>query len=137
RERLYAPALAARIAAFDPERALAELYESSAAREALDRMIQTDVRTRLPDHPLMIRDGMALAHGPEARGPCLDQRLAAFCASLPGRVIVRAWRTPIIEKELARQYLPAEALRRPKQGFSSPLSYALRAEYVRLSGPVH
>src|SRR5690606_20343637 len=31
-------------------------------------------------------------------------------------------------------YLPAETLRRPKQGFSSPLFYALRAEYVRLYG---
>ena len=134
RERLYAPALAARIAAFDPERALAELYESSAAREALDRMIQTDVRTRLPDHPLMILDRMTMAHGLEARSPFLDHRLAEFCASLPGRFKVRAGRTRIIEKELARRYLPAETLRRPKQGFSSPLFYALRAEYVRLYG---
>ncbi len=132
RERVYAPALAARIAAFDPERAIAELFDSADAREALDRMIHADVHTRLPDHPLMILDRMTMAHGLEARSPFLDHRVAEFCASLPGRFKVRGGRTRIIEKVLARRYLPPETLRRPKQGFSSPLFYALSGEYPRL-----
>ena len=132
RERLYGPALAARVAAFDPERAIAELYDAPGPSDALDRMIHADVRTRLPDHPLMILDRMTMAHGLEARSPFLDHRVAEFCASLPGRFKVSGGRTRIIERELARRYLPAETLRRPKQGFSSPLFYALRREYRRL-----
>src|SRR5690606_25601358 len=58
RERLYGPALLARAAAFDPERAIAELYDSAQARDALDRMLHADSCTRLPDHPLMILDRM-------------------------------------------------------------------------------
>jgi len=132
RERLYAPALAARVAAFDPAQTIEELYETAGPREALDKMIQADVRTRLPDHPLMILDRMTMAHGLEARSPFLDHRVAEYCATLPAEITVRGTRTRIFESPLARRYLPAETLQRPKQGFSSPLFYALRREYRRL-----
>ena len=132
RRQLYGPALLARAAAFDPEEGIAELHDAVGARDALDRMLYADSCTRLPDHPLMILDRMTMAHGLEARSPFLDHRLAEHCARLPAAFKVRGTRLRQIEKALARRYLPAEILRRPKQGFSSPLFYALRGEFGRL-----
>src|SRR5690606_820732 len=83
RERLYTAAFMRRTAAFDPEQAIADLYDSATVREALDRMLQADSCTRLPDHPVMILDRMTMAHGLEARSPFLDHRLAEYCARLP------------------------------------------------------
>jgi len=132
RRTLYGPALLARASGFDPEERIAELHDSADAREALDRMVYADTCTRLPDHPLMILDRMTMAHGLEARSPFLDHRVAEHCARLPAVFKVRGTRLRVIEKALARRYLPAEILRRPKQGFSSPLFYALKSEFGRL-----
>lgn len=132
RRALYGPALLARAAAFDPQEAIAELHDTGDASDPLDRMLYADARTRLPDHPLMILDRMTMAHGLEARSPFLDHRLAEHCARLPAAFKVRGTRLRKIEKALARRYLPADILRRPKQGFSSPLFYALRGEFGRL-----
>ncbi|MBN1236900.1 MAG: asparagine synthase (glutamine-hydrolyzing) [Gammaproteobacteria bacterium] len=129
RDALYAPRLRDAIGAFDPERALAELYDGADAHDALDRMLYTDDCTRLPDHPLMILDRMTMAHGLEARSPFLDHELAEFCARLPSRYKVRGTRVRVIEKALARRYVPAETITRSKQGFSSPLPYVLRDEF--------
>ncbi|HEX6997840.1 MAG TPA: asparagine synthase (glutamine-hydrolyzing) [Gammaproteobacteria bacterium] len=129
REALYTPAFREQVSAFDPERAIVELFESANAREALDRMLFADCCVRLPDHPVMILDRMTMAHGLEARSPFLDHRLAEFCASLPPEHKVRGRKLRRIEKALARKYLPAEVLEREKQGFSSPLPYLLADEF--------
>jgi asparagine synthase (glutamine-hydrolysing) len=132
RERLYTERFERAVAAFDPERSIAELYESADAVEALDRMLHVDACTRLPDHPLMILDRMTMAHGLEARSPFLDHVLAEYCATLPASFKIRGAQLRRIEKALARRYVPAETLERSKQGFSSPLPYLLRDEFPRL-----
>ena len=132
REQLYTQRFRDRVASFDPERAIADVYDSAHAREALDRMLSADACTRLPDHPLMILDRMTMAHGLEARSPFLDHRLAEYCARLPASFKVRGTRLRVIEKALARRYVPEETLTRSKQGFSSPLFYVLRDEFRRL-----
>jgi asparagine synthase (glutamine-hydrolysing) len=132
REQLYTQRFLATIAAFDPERAIVELYESDNAREALDRMLMADSCTRLPDHPVMILDRMTMAHGLEARSPFLDHRLAEYCASLPPQFKVRGRKLRRIEKALAERYVPQQVLQREKQGFSSALTYLLGDELALL-----
>ncbi|HEU4617076.1 MAG TPA: asparagine synthase (glutamine-hydrolyzing) [Gammaproteobacteria bacterium] len=132
RDRLYTERFKTAAAAFDPDRAIAELYDSADAVEALDRMIYVDDCTRLPDHPLMILDRTTMAHGLEARSPFLDHALAEFCATLPGSYKVRGTELRRIERALAARYVPAGTLERSKQGFSSPLPYLLRGEFRRL-----
>jgi asparagine synthase (glutamine-hydrolysing) len=129
RQRLYTPRFCKLVSAFQPERALAEIYDGSSAREALDRMLAVDYRARLPDHPLMILDRMTMAHGLEARSPFLDHKLAEHCAGLPSKLKVRGFELRRIEKALAARYLPREIVRRKKQGFSSSLPYLLQAEF--------
>jgi asparagine synthase (glutamine-hydrolysing) len=132
RERLYTARFKHTAAAFDPDRSIAELYDSANAVEALDRMLYADDCARLPDHPLMILDRMTMAHGLEARSPFLDHELTEFCATLPSAYKVRGTALRRIEKALARRYVPPATLERSKQGFSSPLPYLLRGEFSRL-----
>ena len=65
-------------------------------------------------------------HGAWARGrsPFLDHKLAEFAATLPVQLKIRG-RSRVLQMRLAARYIPPEVLRRPKQGFNSPLPYML------------
>jgi asparagine synthase (glutamine-hydrolysing) len=102
--------------------------------DTLDRMLFADAMVRLPDHPVMISDRMSMACGLEVRSPFMDHRLAEFAARIPGELKVRGRSLRYIQRVLARRYLPAEIIDRPKQGFSSALPYILREEYRMLYG---
>jgi asparagine synthase (glutamine-hydrolysing) len=121
-----------RAEAFDPEYTIKYYFDADNAREAVDRMLHSDSRVRLPDHPVMILDRMTMAHGLEARCPFLDHELTEFCASLQPNLKVRGRKLRWIEKRLAERYVPPEILNRSKQGFSSPLTYLLADEFERL-----
>ena len=129
RDRLYGPWMGERRQGYDADAAIREAYDAAPTRDAIDRMLYADMQVRLPDHPVMILDRMTMAHGLEARAPLMDHKLAEFAAKLPVRMKVRGRTTRYIQRELAKKYLPAELLSRPKQGFQSALPYMLRDEY--------
>jgi asparagine synthase (glutamine-hydrolysing) len=133
RRRLYGPRLGDHLSRADPEAEIRSHYETAIASRPLDRMLNADSNIRLPDHPVMILDRMTMAHGLEARAPFMDHDLAEFAARLPVNLKVRGRRTRHIQRLLAERYLPAELLRRPKQGFQSALPYMLRDEYTFLT----
>ncbi|MFN8179980.1 MAG: asparagine synthase (glutamine-hydrolyzing) [bacterium] len=132
RNLVYSEAFRKRVASFDPDGSIKAHFDSENAKELVDRMLYSDSRVRMPDHPVMILDRMTMAHGLEARCPFLDHELAEFCASIPPRFKVRGRELRVIEKALAQRYLPAENLARSKQGFASPLTYILADEFLRL-----
>jgi len=129
---LYGEAMVSAITGFVGESFVVDNYSTVCAQTALDRMLATDLEGRLPDHPVMITDRMTMAHGLEARSPFMDHKLAEFCARLPGELKVKGRSLRILQKRIARDYLPAEVLQRPKQGFASALPYMLRDEYPTL-----
>lgn len=114
---------------FDPEANLATYYDSASAKHAVDRMLSVDSATRMVDHPNMILDRMAMAHGLEARSPFLDHRLAEFCARLKTDYKVKGLQRRRIQRALAQKLLPAPLMNKPKQGFSSALTYLLEKEF--------
>ena len=73
-----------------------------------------------------------MAHGLEARSPFMDHVVAEYMARVPVHYKVRGRSLRYLQKRLAERYLPAELLRFPKQGFSSPLPYLLKDEYRQL-----
>jgi asparagine synthase (glutamine-hydrolysing) len=75
---------------------------------------------------------MSMAHGLEARSPFLDHKLAEFAATLPVHLKIRGRSRRWLQMRLARRYIPPEVLRRPKQGFNSPLPYVMRAQFEAL-----
>jgi asparagine synthase (glutamine-hydrolysing) len=131
RRRLLTPEASRQLTSRPAEVAIAGPYRD-AAGDPLDRMLHADSCVRLPDHPVMITDRMSMAHGLEARSPFMDHRLAEFAARLPNHLKVHGRALRVIQRRLARRYLPAEIIDRPKQGFSSALPYLLRAEYRTL-----
>ncbi|HEX6863148.1 MAG TPA: asparagine synthase C-terminal domain-containing protein, partial [Thermoanaerobaculia bacterium] len=92
----------------------------------LDRMLQADVATRLPEHSLMLSDRMTMARSLEARSPFLDHRLAEFVATLPVEMKMRGKTLKYLLRRVAEPYLPESILKRPKQGFMFPLGYWMK-----------
>ena len=129
RASLYTDRFRMLVEGFDSEDAIILWHDDTRVKEALDRMLLADSMVRLPNHPVMILDRMTMAHGLEARSPFLDHRLAEFAASLPPRFKVRGTRRRWLQMKLAERYLPAEVLRRPKQGFSVALPYLMARQF--------
>jgi asparagine synthase (glutamine-hydrolysing) len=65
-------------------------------------------------------DRMAMAHSVEGRYPFLDHRVAEFCAALPERLRLKVLAEKYLLKKIARQFLPAEVVERPKQAYRAP-----------------
>jgi asparagine synthase (glutamine-hydrolysing) len=94
--------------------------------DALRRMLYADVHTWLADNLLERGDRMSMAASLELRPPFLDHRLVELAFALPSAVKVRRGTTKWVVKQVARQYLPAEVVDRPKVGFKVPLDRWIR-----------
>jgi asparagine synthase (glutamine-hydrolysing) len=129
KKELYTENFWKKVGMFDPELNLSAYFDSASADDLLDKMLSVDSMTRMVDHPNMILDRMTMAHGLEARSPFLDHKLAEYCATLPPEFKIKGTRTRRIQVELAKRFLPPELVRKPKQGFSSPLTYMLQDEF--------
>jgi asparagine synthase (glutamine-hydrolysing) len=111
---------------FDSTPKIIAYFESRNAEELVDRMLYTDMMTRMPEHLLLIVDHMTMAHSLEDRSPLLDRQLVEFAASIPGNIRVKGRQLKYILKQVARDFLPESLLTRRKQGFSFPLAYWIR-----------
>lgn len=136
RRGLYGPGLRSALADQQAELAVSRPFDEAAARDLLHRMIYTDLVTRFPEHTLLLTDRLSMAHGLEARSPLLDDRLTELCAAMPADMKVRGRTTKYALRQVARDYLPPEIVRRPKQGFQFPLAEWLLDEGV-LEGVRH
>jgi asparagine synthase (glutamine-hydrolysing) len=121
-----------KINSFDPEGTIKTYFDSENADELIDKMLHSDSMVRMPDHPVMILDRMAMAHGLEARSPFLDHKLAEFAAKIPPKFKIKGTKRRYIQTELARKYLPSDLIDRKKQGFASPINYLLENEFKLL-----
>jgi len=78
-------------------------------------------RLVLPDDMLVKVDRMTMAESLEIRPPLLDDRMVAFAEALPLRHKWHRGQGKWVLKELARRWVPAWVIDRPKQGFAVPL----------------
>jgi asparagine synthase (glutamine-hydrolysing) len=123
---LYAPDVAVALADLDPMESVIRGFDEAEARDDLDRMLQADIATRLPEHSLMLSDRMTMARGLEARSPFLDHRLAEFVATVPTSLKMRGKTLKYLLRRVAAPHLPEAILKRPKQGFMFPLGYWMK-----------
>ncbi len=107
-------------------------FNSTNAQELVDRMLYTDLMTRIPDHLLPTVDRMAMAHGLEVRPPLLEHRMVEFAAGVPADLKLRGTKLKYILRRVAARYLPGELIDRPKQGFGFPLARWMRTDLRRL-----
>ncbi len=100
---------------------------------SLNRLLYLDIKTYLVEL-LMKQDQMSMATSIESRVPFLDHKLVEFAARIPARYKIRFFSGKyLLRKAMARE-LPAEALRRNKKGFPTPVRPWLRNQlFDRLS----
>jgi asparagine synthase (glutamine-hydrolysing) len=115
---------------------LAEPYLASDAAHVLERLLDVDVQTYLPDDLLVKMDIATMAHSLEARSPLLDPEIMELAASLPVGMKLDRGTTKRIFKQAMRTWLPEGILQRRKMGFRIPFGDWLRHSLRHLPGDV-
>jgi len=103
-----------------------------AGADALNRVLQLDIDTLLPNEILYFNDMLSMAHSLEVRAPFLDWRLVELAMSIPGSLKIRGRVLKYILRKVAGRYLPAEVIDRPKEGFVLPANTWLRSALAPL-----
>ena len=129
---LLTPEALARVQGLDSTEKILVHFNSPNARDLVDRMLYTDLMTRIPDHLLPIVDRMSMSQGLEVRPPLLEHRMVEFAGHLPANLKLRGGKLKYILRRVAARHLPAELVRRPKQGFGFPLAHWMRTDLAHL-----
>jgi asparagine synthase (glutamine-hydrolysing) len=112
-----------------PPRLRDDVGDAHSPEEAASRARRFDVGTYLPDDILRKTDTAAMAVALETRAPFLEPELAtAALVAGPAALMPRGQRKGLL-RQVARKYLPAEIVDRPKQGFAIPIGEWFRTDY--------
>jgi len=130
---LYTPQMRQALSGVDEVETISRYFDAPSVDALVDRMLYADVRTRLPQHSLVLTDRLTMAHSLEARSPLLDHKLVEYVAKLPARYKLRGRTLKYVQRRLAERYLPQGIIRRPKQGFMFPLAFWMTDE---LAAPI-
>ena len=103
-------------------------FNAANAEDLVDKMLYTDLMTRMPDHLLPIVDRMAMAHSLESRAPLVDYKLVEYAAAIPASLKLKGGNLKYILKKVAARYLPPELINRKKQGFGFPIGIWMRTQ---------
>lgn len=128
KEKLFTEAAKSRIEDYASVDKILTHFDATNSEELVDRMLHTDLMTRVPDHNLVIGDRMSMAHSLEVRAPFVDYQVVEFAARLPGNVKLKNGRLKYILRQVAARYIPREVVKKPKQGFGFPLGAWMRTD---------
>ena len=103
-------------------------HNADNVEESVDRMLYTDLMTRMPDHLLAIGDRMSMAHSLELRPVMVDREFVEFAAKVPARLKLKNRELKYVLRRVAERHLPNKLVNRPKQGFSFPIAQWMRTE---------
>ncbi len=110
-----------------PER-VAAFLRAHPLRSAVEAGMLYDATHTLPQAWLHKVDRASMAVSLEARSPFLDRRVLEFAFSLPLDMRIHGRQKKYVIRRLLDDYLPAELIDRPKQGFTAPVAHWLRNE---------
>ena len=134
KDALFTPKAVEQIADTDSVKQILKYFDDGTAAEYLDKMLYTDLMTRIPDQLLAISDRMSMAHSIEIRPPLIDYKVTEFAASLPCSIKLRGTGRGLkyILRNVAKRYMGADLVDRPKQGFGFPIAKWLRGDLAQL-----
>ncbi len=127
RAQIYTPEYREQIGASIAPQIIRSAWPAS-SHEVVDALLEVDVETFLPGDLLVKMDIATMAYGLEARSPFLDHELMEFAAALPAELKIRGREKKVVLREAIGEWLPADLLDRPKQGFGVPLARWLRED---------
>ncbi|OUV22190.1 MAG: asparagine synthase (glutamine-hydrolyzing) [Gammaproteobacteria bacterium TMED95] len=110
------------------------IMDETQGQDLLSRMLEFDTRTWLVDDLLIKADRMSMGSSLELRVPFLDYRMVEFAGSLPPNYKIRRGDFKSILKDMFKDELPPEILRRKKLGFPTPLCLMFQGplkEYIQ------
>jgi asparagine synthase (glutamine-hydrolysing) len=96
-------------------------FISLTAKDPLNRILEVEWNTQLPDQVLAFIDFLSMAHSVEVRSPFLDYRLVEFAATIPGNLKIKRGSVKDILKHAVAPLLPEGIVARPKEGFVLPI----------------
>ena len=128
KQNLFTESAKYKINDYDSTSKILNYFDSENVDHLVDRMLYTDLMTRMPDHLLTIVDRMTMAHSLESRSPLVDYKVVEYAASIPADLKLKGKNLKYILKKVASRYLPDELIYRKKQGFGFPLGIWMRTE---------
>ncbi|MGH6919721.1 MAG: asparagine synthase (glutamine-hydrolyzing), partial [Geminicoccaceae bacterium] len=128
KEELFTDGAKQQVDDYDSMQKVLQFFESANVEDIVDRMLYTDLMTRMPDHLLVTVDRMSMAHSLETRSPLVDHKVVEYAASVPGDLKLKGGQLKYILKKVASRYLPQELIDRKKQGFGFPLARWMRTD---------
>jgi asparagine synthase (glutamine-hydrolysing) len=117
---LYSPDLKETIKNYNTLKHLKGYFSNLTAKDALNRILESEFRSFFPDQVLTYVDRLSMAHSLEIRAPYLDYEFVELVAKIPGKLKIREGETKYILKKVALKYLPQEIVYRKKEGFVTP-----------------
>jgi asparagine synthase (glutamine-hydrolysing) len=102
-------------------KAMAGAFAKSDGGDPVQRLIDVDLQTQLPDDLLMLTDRMSMATSLECRVPLLDDRLVELASRMPADLKVNGTRLKYVLKQALRGILPDDVIDRQKRGFGAPI----------------
>ncbi len=96
-------------------------FQELTSHDPLNRILEMEWKTQLPDQVLAFVDFLSMAHSVEVRSPFLDYRLVEFMSTIPGDMKIKNGNVKYILKETVGHLLPKGIANRPKEGFVLPI----------------
>jgi asparagine synthase (glutamine-hydrolysing) len=128
KESLFTADAKRRITEYSSAEKILRFFDADNAEQVVDKMLYTDLMTRIPDQLLTIGDRMTMAHSLECRSPLIDYRVTEFAAQIPAALKLKRNRLKYMLRQVASRYLPAELIGLKKQGFGFPLGKWFRTD---------
>jgi asparagine synthase (glutamine-hydrolysing) len=129
RRSLYSPEFREKIGQNRHNLHYLSLLPCSSRAEDVDRVMQAQLLTILPDDYLAKVDGATMGVSVEARSPFLDVDLMELAMRIPAAARFRGGKAKSLLRRLALRYVPAQCVRRRKQGFAAPIGKWLREDW--------
>ncbi len=131
---LYSEAYIEALGEVSTQEHLKSYFGPLSALDPLNRILEAEFNSQLPDQVLTFVDRLSMAHSLEVRAPYLDTDFLKLAAGVESAWKIRKGETKYILKKAGLRYLPKELVFQPKEGFLMPINQWLltyMGDYVR------